>query len=77
MKTHNNLNKKLNSLIKLVCIYIAEVTPATETSLKDPNKGKGNKPVFTKPLQHEIAEDGTSVRLDCKISADPEAEVKW
>ena len=67
----------MNLLIKSVCIYITEVTPATETTLKDPNEGKGNKPVFTKPLQHEIAEDGTSVKLDCKISADPEAEVKW
>lgn len=45
---------------------------------EDPaDKPKGTKPKFEKRLTAQVAEDGTSVRFDCKVSGDPEPEIKW
>lgn len=38
---------------------------------------KGIKPKFIQPLTADVNGEDNCIRLECKISADPEPEVKW
>ena len=54
-----------------------QADPSKAKKKPEPEPVKGSKPKFSKLLTHDVAEDGRSVRFDCKITADPEPDVQW
>ena len=54
-----------------------QADPSKAKKKPEPDPVKGIKPKFSKLLTHDVAEDGRSVRFDCKITADPEPDVQW
>ena len=54
-----------------------QADPSKAKKKPEPEPVKGSKPKFTQLLTHDVAEDGCSVRFDCKITADPDPDVQW
>ncbi|XP_067933210.1 obscurin-like [Watersipora subatra] len=76
----NSQGKAESNCYLKVTSKASEVTGVSTEDVDKPKeevKEKGSKPVFTQQVVHEVSDDGKSVRFDCKISSQPEADVKW